>query len=62
MFDNTIVSKNIETIELYTYKNGLKRMDYSYATAVGIFQSAISIVLLFLANGASKLIRGESIV
>ncbi|MBQ2027958.1 MAG: sugar ABC transporter permease [Clostridia bacterium] len=62
VFDNTIVSKNIETIELYTYKNGLKRMDYSYATAVGIFQSAISIVLLFLANGASKLIRGESIV
>lgn len=62
VFENALITKNIETIELYTYKIGLKRMDYSFATAVGMFQSIISIVLLFIANGASKLIRGESIV
>ena len=61
MFDNAFVSRNIETIELYTYNKGLKLLDYSYATAVGIFQSLISIVLLFIANGLSKIARGESI-
>ncbi len=61
VFDNAIISKKIETIELYTYNKGLKLLDYSYATAVGMFQSVISIVLLFIANGTSKLVRGESI-
>ena len=62
VFDNAIIHKNIETLELFTYNQGLKLLDYSYATAVGMFQSIISIVLLFLANGFSKKIRGESII
>ncbi len=62
VFDNAIVHKQIETLELYTYNQGLKLLDYSYATAVGMFQSVISIVLLFLANGLSKKVRGESII
>lgn len=62
VFNNSFVAKNIETIELYTYNKGLKLLDYSYATAVGMFQSAISVTLLFLANGLSKLLRqGQSI-
>lgn len=62
VFENAIIKKQIETIELYTYNQGLKLLDYSYATAVGMFQSLISIVLLFLANGTSKVLRGESII
>ena len=62
VFDNAIVHKQIETLELYTYNQGLKLLDYSYATAVGMFQSVISIVLLFMANALSKKIRGESII
>lgn len=37
-------------------------MDYSYATAVGIFKSVISITLLFSTNFLAKKVRGESIV
>lgn len=62
VFDNAIIHKNIETLELFTYNQGLKLLDYSYATAVGIFQSVVSIVLLFLANGLSKAVRGETII
>ena len=62
VFDNTIIHKQIETLELYTYNKGLKLLDYSYATAVGMFQSVVSIVLLFLANGLSKAVRGETII
>lgn len=62
VFENAIISKKIETLELFTYNQGLKLLDYSYATAVGMFQSVISVVLLFFANGLSKWIRGESII
>lgn len=62
VFENALVARNIETLELYTYKKGIKLMDYSYATAIGIFQSFISITLLTLTNGLAKRIRGESIV
>ena len=62
VFDNAIIHKQIETLELYTYNQGLKLLDYSYATAVGMFQSVISIVLLFAANRLSKAVRGESII
>lgn len=37
-------------------------MDYSYATAIGMFQSFISITLLTLTNLLAKRVRGESIV
>jgi len=61
-FQNAIVYNKIETIELYTYKQGLKLMDYSYATAVGMFKSVISIILLFTTNTLAKKVRGESII
>lgn len=62
VFENALVTRTIETLELYTYKKGVKLMDYSYATAIGIFQSFISITLLAITNGLAKRIRGESIV
>lgn len=62
VFQNAIVYNKLETLELYTYKQGIKLQDYSYATAVGIFKSVISITLLFLTNSFAKKVRGESIV
>lgn len=62
VFENALVTRNIETLELYTYKKGIKLMDYSYATAIGMFQSFISITLLTLTNLLAKRVRGESIV
>ena len=62
VFNNALVARKIEVLDLYTYRVGLQQFDYSYATAVGIFKSAISIVLLFAANGLSRRVRGESII
>ena len=36
--------------------------DYSYATAIGIFKSTISVIMLFIANTVAKLVRGQGIV
>ena len=62
VFQNAIVYNKIESIELYTYKQGLKLMDYSYATAVSILKSCVSLIMLFSANVFAKKVRGQSIV
>lgn len=61
-FYNSMVADKIMVLDLYVYRLGLITQDYSYATAVGIFKSLISIILLFSVNGLSKKLRGESLV
>ena len=43
-----------EIISTYVYKRGLTDKDYSYATAVGLFNSIIGFVLVMFANNFSK--------
>ena len=62
LFQNALIYNKIETLELYTYKQGIKLMDYSYASAVDITKSIVSITLLFSTNFIAKKIRGNSIV
>ena len=47
---------------LYVYKLGIGNGSIPLSTVVGMFKSVISVVLLFAANGMSKLLRGESII
>ena len=64
VFKNPIVYDNIEVIDVFTYRLGLQLSppDYSYSTAVGIFKSFVSVILLTAANSVAKMIRGEGIV
>lgn len=50
-----------DIIQTYVMRIGLSKGRYSYATAVGLFQSAISIVLVFGSNAASRKISGNSL-
>jgi len=61
VFQNPVVYNQIEVLDLYIYKMGLKLFDYSYATAVGILKSFVSIALLTMANVIAKQVRGTSI-
>ncbi len=61
-FYNSMVADKINVLDLYVYRLGLVTQDYSYATAVGIFKSVISIILLMSANGLSRKLRGESLI
>ena len=61
-FRNTLVLDQIENLELYSYRLGLQLGDYSFATAVGIFKSVVSIALLFAANTFAKKVRGTPII
>ncbi len=48
---NTSVS---EVISTYVYKVGLQSAQFSYATAIGLFNSIVNFVLIILTNGLSK--------
>jgi putative aldouronate transport system permease protein len=61
VFQNPMNKGWIEVLDLYVYNQGFVGINYSYSIAVGILKSLVSLVLLFLANGASKLFRKESI-
>jgi putative aldouronate transport system permease protein len=57
-------SANVEVsriLEIYILNYGLKMGRYSYATAAGIFNSIVSITLVFTANRISKRIDGEKL-
>jgi ABC-type polysaccharide transport system permease subunit len=62
VFSNNMTQRKIEVLDFYVYRVGLQNQDYSYAIAIGILKTIISIILLFSANRLSKKIRGESII
>lgn len=62
VFDNMMVHNQVQTLEMYTYARGIKNMDFSYGTAVSIFQSVVSLIMLFVTNWIAKKVRGDTIV
>lgn len=61
LMQNALVSEVAEIFETYTYTVGLKEGRFSFATAVGIFQSVVGCVLLFITNITSKKIGGNGL-
>ena len=50
-----------EIISTYVYKRGLVSFQYSFATAVGVFNSVINFMLLLLANMAARRLSENSL-
>lgn len=61
VFSNAMTQDYIEVLDLYVYNNGLKLGNISYATAIGMWKSLVSVILVFSANKLSKKFRGSSI-
>lgn len=57
---NSAVQSGAETIDYYIFRIGVQRVNnYSYATAIGLAKSLISLVLVLTANWAAKKIDPE---
>lgn len=61
LLGNGMTWDKLEVFDTYVYRLGIKNMEYSLATAMGMFKSIVSILLLTFANWSSKKLRGESI-
>ncbi len=63
VFCNPNNKAKIQVLDLYVYNLGLgANGSIPLSTVVGMFKSIVSVALLFAANGASKALRGESII
>ncbi len=61
LLGNSLVSDYAQVLDLYSLNYGLNLGRFSFGTAINMFNSAISIVLLLAANGIFKRITKESI-
>ena len=58
---NDLNRSSAEIISTYVYQRGLIDQDYSYASAVGLFNSVVNLVLLVLVNTISRRISETSL-
>ncbi|HEY5561088.1 MAG TPA: ABC transporter permease subunit [Clostridiaceae bacterium] len=54
LLGNPLVLDYSQTLDLYVLNYGIGMFRYSYGTAIGMFKSVISIILLFMANSVAK--------
>ena len=57
---NPTVFQTGDVLGTYVYRTGLSSMQYSYATAVGLFESIVGFTLVMLGNFFSKKTSGRS--
>ncbi|HJC22449.1 MAG TPA: ABC transporter permease subunit [Candidatus Eisenbergiella merdavium] len=58
---NSSVYETADVISTYVYRKGLVDQSYSFSTAVGLFNSLINLLLLFLANKLCKRLTEHSL-
>lgn len=59
---NPSVYSVADVIQTYTYRLGLIDSDYGFSTAVGLFRSVISVVLVIGTDKLSQKVRGRGII
>lgn len=62
LLGNPLVLEYSEVLELYALNYGIGLGQFSYGTAIGIFNSVVSITLLLLANGIFKRYSNQSVM
>lgn len=62
LLGNTKVMGISEVLSTYVYRIGIQKAQYSDATAIGLFQSVINIIILLLADKFAKLIGEDGIL
>jgi putative aldouronate transport system permease protein len=62
VFQNAFNKNTIQVLDLYVYNLAMGGGGYSLSTAISIFKSVVSVLLLCCTNGISKKIRGEGFI
>ncbi|MDL2233921.1 ABC transporter permease subunit [Ruminococcaceae bacterium OttesenSCG-928-L11] len=58
---NPMIYETADVISTYVYRRGLIQFDYSFAAAVGLFNSVINLILLISANYISRRVNETSL-
>lgn len=60
MYNPTVYNTG-DVLGTYIYRTGVSQMNYSYATAIGLFESLVGLFLVLIGNYTSKKATGRSI-
>ncbi|MBQ4157096.1 MAG: sugar ABC transporter permease [Clostridia bacterium] len=61
LLQNDLNLETSEVLSTYVYKMGMIKSDYSFSTAVGLFNTVINLILIVSANYVSKKLADESL-
>lgn len=61
VMSNSAVLEVGDIIDTYVYRRGLAEQNFSYAAAVGLFKSVVSVILVSLANWLARKTENESL-
>lgn len=61
LMQNYLNVSTAEVISTYVYKRGLINNNYSFSTAIGLFNNVINVTMLVLANKISKKVAGSGL-
>lgn len=61
LLQNNLNMSESDVISTYVYRRGLVDMDYSFSTAVGLFQSVISLAMMTVVNAIARRVSDTSL-
>ena len=61
LLQNPATYSKSDVIATYVFRRGIMNMQYSYAAAVGLLNSVVSFLILWMTNTIAKRLRGESL-
>lgn len=61
LLQNTLNLSASEMLPTFTYKTGMESHNYGYATAAGLFNSVVALILVLIANTVSKKVSEVSL-
>lgn len=61
LLQNNMNIQSSDVISTYVYRVGLVSMQYSYSSAIGLFQSVISLIMLTLVNAVARKVSETSL-
>jgi ABC-type polysaccharide transport system permease subunit len=61
LMQNSINMSTSEVISTFVYKVGLQNANYSFSTAVGLFNSIVAFILMMSVNQLSKKLTDTSV-
>ena len=60
LLQNSVNLEASEVISTYVYRRGLVGADYSYATAVGLLETVVALILVISSNALARRFKSET--
>ena len=61
LMQSPLTYETSDVISTFVYRRGLEQFEYSFSTAVSVFNSAVNILILFIANSISRRVSETSL-